>query len=133
MRLHKIARPPRPSEAELREAFWNAPMAAPLDRDMTAAGLGYSGGWLELRATKGDGPPFLKAGHRVRYVKREVLEWWSKYARRMTSTSDKPAAKRVGGPSVQSPSNANTHAPKLGKPERQSPFVPTDAPEPEAA
>jgi hypothetical protein len=94
VRAHHSARPPRPTQAELRDTFWTAPLDAPLDRKTVAAGLSRSTGWLELLATKGDGPPFLKCGsHRVLYVKRDVLDWWEKYTRRLTSTSEL----RLGG------------------------------------
>jgi len=94
MRLSQIAKPPRPSQVELRDVFWSAPIDAPLDRKTVAAGLSRSTGWLELLAVKGGGPPFLKCGsHRVLYVKRDVVAWWENYTRRCTSTSDLQLAK----------------------------------------
>ena len=81
--------PPRPvpTVAELRIEFWNAPLEALLDRPTTAAGMGYSVPWLELRATAGGGPEYLKIGRRVRYRKRDVLRWLEQHSIRATSTS----------------------------------------------
>src|SRR3954453_8547997 len=88
MRLHQSSRPAKPEQTELRNHFWAAPEQALLDRRTVAAGLSRSTGWLELRATKGDGPPFLKMGtHRVLYRKNDVLAWFDVYAKRLTSTS----------------------------------------------
>jgi len=88
MRLHQSAKPPRPDQVELRNQFWSAPHEALLDRKTVAAGLSRSTGWLELRATRGDGPPFLKVGtHRVLYRKGDVLVWFESYAKQLTSTS----------------------------------------------
>lgn len=110
MHLHQSARPPKPSHAELRDAFWSAPLDAPLDRKTVAAGLCRSTGWLELLATRGGGPPFLKCGsHRVLYVKRDVLGWWQNYTRRCTSTADQQVAKtksRQGSAESKSPPSA---------------------------
>ena len=38
--------------------------------------------WFERARWDGSGPPYLKPGRSVRYVKRELLEWLS--ARRVT-------------------------------------------------
>lgn len=94
MPLHESARPLKPNQVELRNEFLAAPPEAILSRRVVAAGLNRSIGWLELRATKGDGPPYLKVGNfRVSYVKRDVIGWWSNYATRITSTSDIKASR----------------------------------------
>ena len=81
--------PPRltPTVADLRTEFWNAPLEALLDRPTTAAGLGRSVAWMELKATRGGGPPFIKFGRRVLYEKRTALEWLRAHSRQVSSTS----------------------------------------------
>ncbi len=89
--LH-LSNPRSQPPENLRNDFWSAPLDALLVRKMVAAGLSRSVGWLELLATKGGGPPFLKVGtHRVLYRKSDVLGWFEKYAIRLTSTSDQRA------------------------------------------
>lgn len=101
MRLHQAAKPPRSDMIELRADFWSAPPEALFDRKTVAAGLCRSVGWLELLATNGAGPAFLKAGtHRVLYRKSDVLAWFEQYARRITSTSElsRPSRSSSEGP-----------------------------------
>ena len=52
----RVQRPPRASIADLRADFWRAPDESLLDRKTTAAGMGYTVGWLEFVATNGGGP-----------------------------------------------------------------------------
>lgn len=46
--------------AALRQEFWQAPNEALLSRAITAAGIGYTIGWLEWAATHGGGPPWAQ-------------------------------------------------------------------------
>jgi hypothetical protein len=87
IRLHQSARPSRTELAELRDFFWSAPDAAPLDRRVVAAGLNRSVSWLEGFATRGGGPAFLKIGQRVLYRKGDVVTWFNSRVQRCTSTS----------------------------------------------
>jgi len=76
----------------LRNEFWVAPVEALLDRATTAAGLGRSIAWMELVATRGGGPSFLKFGRRVLYRKGDVLSWLERNSIPATSTSNYPTA-----------------------------------------
>jgi len=55
-----------------------------------AAFLRLSERTLERMRVTGDGPPFVKAGHRVLYRQADLDEWVA--ARVRTSTSDRRAA-----------------------------------------
>lgn len=59
-----------------------------LDRKTTAAGLGYTVGWLEWVATQGGGPVLTKIGRSVRYRKADVLAWLDANSRRIHSTAE---------------------------------------------
>ncbi|MFN4343105.1 MAG: helix-turn-helix transcriptional regulator [Azonexus sp.] len=74
--------------ADLRAEFWRAPDEALLDRKTTAAGLGYTAGWLEWAATHGGGPVLTKIGRSVRYRKADVLAWLKAHSRRIHSTAE---------------------------------------------
>jgi hypothetical protein len=71
----------------LRAEFWPAPLDALFDRSTVAAALNRSNAWLEMKATAGGGPPFLKFGRRVLYRKRDVLAWLDKNSISASSTS----------------------------------------------
>lgn len=81
-------RPQRASTADLRAEFWRAPDESLLDRKTTAAGLGYTVGWLEYVATHGGGPVLTKIGRSVRYRKSDVLVWLRANSRRIRSTAE---------------------------------------------
>jgi hypothetical protein len=85
-----------PSIPDLRNDFWKSPDDALLDRRTTAAGLIRSNAWMELKATTGGGPPFLKCGRRVLYRKRDVLAWLEANSLQASSTSayPQPATKK---------------------------------------
>ena len=85
---------PTPSVADLRNEFWDAPLEALLDRPTTAAGMGYSVPWLELRATDGGGPRYLKMRRRVLYRKADVLAWLEANSTKAASTSEYPRTAR---------------------------------------
>jgi len=74
--------------AELRAEFWRAPDEALLNRKITAAGLGYTVGWLEWVATNGGGPILTKIGRSVRYRKTDMLVWLDANSRRVERASD---------------------------------------------
>lgn len=57
----RVQRPQRASIADLRAEFWRAPDESLLDRKTTAAGMGYTVGWLEFVATNGGGPVLRKS------------------------------------------------------------------------
>lgn len=76
------------SISELRTEFWEAPNCALLDRQTTAAGVGYSLGWMELKAIHGGGIPFLKCGRRCLYRKSDTLAWLEANSKRVQSTSE---------------------------------------------
>ena len=69
----RVQRPQRASIADLRAEFWRAPDESLLDRKTTAAGMGYTVGWLEFVATNGGGPVLTKIGRSVRYRKADAL------------------------------------------------------------
>lgn len=76
------------SPSELRTEFWDAPQEALLDRKTTAAGIGYSLGWIEIKANTGGGIPYLKCGRRCLYRKSDTLEWLASNSKRVQSTSE---------------------------------------------
>jgi hypothetical protein len=76
------------SITQLRQEFSGAPDDALLDRPTTAAGIGYSFGWMELKATTGGGVPFLKVGRRCLYRKSDALAWLEANSQRVCSTSE---------------------------------------------
>src|SRR5262245_40789404 len=73
---------------ELRKEFWNAPLEALLDRRTIGAGIMRSKGWMELRALKGGGVPYLKCGRRCMYRKADALKWLEENSQRVDSTCD---------------------------------------------
>lgn len=79
---------PKRSIAELRTEFWSAPDTAELPRDVTAAGLCRSVGWMELKAFTGGGIPYRKAGRRCLYRKADALAWLEANSQRVHSTSE---------------------------------------------
>lgn len=83
---------PNQTTAELRREFAEAALEEFLTRRVVAPGIGYSQSYLELRATKGGGPPFYKRGRRVLYKKSDVLAWLEANSQRVTSTSQYPSA-----------------------------------------
>ena len=84
----RVQRPPRATTADLRADFWRAPDESLLDRKTTAAGMGYTVGWLESVATNGGGPVLTKIGRSVRYRKSDVLAWLKANSRRIRSTAE---------------------------------------------
>lgn len=84
----RVQRPQRPTTADLRAEFWLAPGESLLDRKTTAAGMGYTVGWLESVATNGGGPVLTKIGRSVRYRKADVLAWLDANSRRVERTSE---------------------------------------------
>ena len=74
--------------AERRQEFWQAPAEALLSRAITAAGIGYTVGWLEWVATHGGGPVITKIGRAVRYRKADVLDWLEANSQRLSSTGE---------------------------------------------
>lgn len=62
-------------KSKLINEFWEAHIESLLDRKTTAAGIGMSLGWMELKACYGGGPPYYKFDRRCLYKKREVLDW----------------------------------------------------------
>jgi hypothetical protein len=78
--------------AELRAEFWSAPDNAELPRDVTAAGICRSVGWMELKAHIGGGIPYRKVGRRVLYRKADALAWLETNSQRVHSTSEYKAA-----------------------------------------
>ena len=79
----------RVSTADLRAEFWYAPEDSLLDRKTTAAGIGYTVGWLEAVALTGGGPILTKLGRTVRYRKTDVLAWLKANSRRIRSTAER--------------------------------------------
>ncbi|MBF0283962.1 MAG: DNA-binding protein [Magnetococcales bacterium] len=55
---------------------------------MTAAGIGYSVPWMELKAVHGGGIPYRKIGRRTLYKKRDALAWLEANSQRVKSTSE---------------------------------------------
>lgn len=57
------------------------PLLHPDDEFLTtkeaAALMRMSPAWFEKCRWQGIGPPYLKCGRSVRYVRRQLLEWWS--------------------------------------------------------
>lgn len=84
----RVQRSQRTSIADLRADFWRAPDESLLDRKTTAAGMGYTVGWLEFVATNGGGPVLTKIGRSVRYRKSDVLAWLKANSRRIRSTAE---------------------------------------------
>jgi hypothetical protein len=82
--------PEERTPAALHRDFWAAPAEALLDRQTVACGLSRSVAWLELAATKGNGPPFVKFGRRVLYLKSAVLVWLEAHSFHAQSTSAYP-------------------------------------------
>lgn len=82
------AAPTKPTPQDLSVAFWTAPNEALLPRPTTAAGIGYSVSWLELKATHGGGPRMIKIGRRVLYRKSDVLAWLEINSRTISHTSE---------------------------------------------
>lgn len=76
------------SVAKLRAEFWASSPDALLSRAVTAAGVARSIGWMELKACKGGGIPFLKNGKRVLYRKADTLAWLEANSQQVTSTSE---------------------------------------------
>lgn len=74
--------------AALRQEFWQAPDEALLSRAITAAGIGYTIGWLEWAATHGGGPVMTKLGRTVRYRKADVLAWIETHGQRLHRTAE---------------------------------------------
>lgn len=72
----------------LRTEFWNAPSNALLDRKTTAAGIGYSPGWMEIKAITGGGIPFHKVGRRCLYRKSDALAWLKENSKYVRTTSE---------------------------------------------
>lgn len=60
----------------------------PVRRPKAAKLLGVSVRFLEVNATTGKGPPMIKIGRSVRYLRRDLREFME--ARRVTSTSMQP-------------------------------------------
>jgi hypothetical protein len=77
---------------DLRNNFWSAPNDALLDRETTAAGVVRSIGWMEIKAVKGGGIPYLKCGRRCLYRKSDALAWLEANSKRVHSTSEYDAA-----------------------------------------
>ncbi len=78
----------RARSADLRPEFGRAPDESRHDRKATAAGMGYTVGWLEFVATNGGGPVLTKIGRSVRYRKSDVLGWLNANSRRIRSTAE---------------------------------------------
>jgi hypothetical protein len=76
------------TEPQLRKEFWDAPLEALLDRRTIAAGIMRSKGWMELRALKGGGVPYLKCGRRCMYRKEDALKWLEENSQQVDSTRD---------------------------------------------
>jgi hypothetical protein len=76
------------SVAKLRAEFWESAPEALLSRAITAAGVARSIGWMELKASKGGGIPFLKNGKRVLYRKADTLAWLEANSQLVSSTSE---------------------------------------------
>ena len=57
----------------------------------TAKLLNVSTKWLERRRIDGDGPPYVKIGRRVGYLRADIMAWLAQ--RRFQSTAE---AQRVG-------------------------------------
>lgn len=85
---HRAQSTKRISTADLRTEFWRAPNESLLNRKTTAAGMGYTVGWLESVATNGGGPILTKIGRSVRYRKSDVLAWLNANSRRIRSTAE---------------------------------------------
>lgn len=80
--------PTKSTTHDLSVVFWTAPNEALLSRPTTAAGIGYSVSWLELKATRGGGPRMTKIGRRVLYRKVDVLAWLEINSRTVNHTSE---------------------------------------------
>ena len=74
--------------SDLRKEFCNAHPDELLDRPTTAAGIGYSMGWMEMKATIGGGPPFYKRGRHVLYRKSDTMKWFEQNSKLVHSTSE---------------------------------------------
>lgn len=93
VRRNRIPKP-KPTLAELRDAFWTSPDHALLDRVTTAAGISRSVGWMELKAIRGGGIPYIKSGGKCLYRKSDALAWIEANGIRVSSTSELPPAQR---------------------------------------
>jgi len=89
---HKMPKRPRttPNKTipELYTEFWDAPDDALLGRNITAAAVGHSMGWMELKAVTGGGIPYYKCGRRCLYRKSDTLIWLKENSKRVNSTSE---------------------------------------------
>ena len=85
---NRVRVPQRATTADLRAEFCRAPNESLLNRKTTAAGMGYTVGWLESVATNGGGPILTKIGRSVRYRKSDVLAWLNANSRRIRSTAE---------------------------------------------
>ena len=90
-----VSSKPKPTIAELRAEFRDASDNDLLSRKVTAAGIGRSVGWLEMKALTGGGPPFFKNVRQVLYRKSDTLGWYEAQSQRVTSTSQYADAKRA--------------------------------------
>lgn len=87
---------PKKTAAELRDEFYTAPDNSYLDRETTAAGISRSVGWMELKATKGGGIPYLKQSGKCLYLKSDALAWLKANSVKVASTSELPPDKQSG-------------------------------------
>jgi hypothetical protein len=66
--------------------FWASPDEALFGQKVIAVATGFSESWFERKRWEGRGIPYLKAGHKCLYRKRDVTEWLSQH-HLVTSTS----------------------------------------------
>jgi hypothetical protein len=75
--------------ARLRRQFWAAPPDAEFDRPTVGALIDVGAKTMELRASRGDSPPYVIRGKRAWYKKSEVLKWLEKEGHSYTSTAER--------------------------------------------
>ena len=91
----RVSSKPNPTVAQLRAEFRDASDSDLLSRKVTAAGIGRSVGWLELKALTGGGPAYFKNGRQVLYRKSDTLGWYEAQSQRVTSTREYAQPKQV--------------------------------------
>lgn len=82
----------RSDAAALRAEFYSLPDEAMVDRETAAAALYYERQTLEVKAIKGNGPPYTRMGRRAMYRKGDVIAWAATQGSRVKSTAQLVAA-----------------------------------------
>lgn len=77
--------------SSLRAQFWAGPPEAEFDRPTVGALLDVGAKSMELRASRGDTPPYVIRGKRAWYKKADVLAWLEKSGHTVRSTAERAA------------------------------------------